>query len=80
MLGSCDKIGPSVEVATSVFALHAQLVPARVFAAAQLDRMEEIMGAVCADFNASWSSTTCEANISTRSSPSPDDGAVPAGQ
>jgi putative transposase len=72
MLGSCDKIGPSVEVATSVFALHAHLIPARVFAAAQLDRMEEIMGGVRADFASSWSSSTGEANTSTRSSLSPD--------
>jgi hypothetical protein len=48
MLGSCDKMRPSVEVATSVFAFHIHLVPAPVCAAAQLDRMEEIMGAVAA--------------------------------
>jgi REP element-mobilizing transposase RayT len=50
MLGSCDKMRPSVEVATSVFTLDVHMVPALVFASPQLDRMEEIMGAVCADF------------------------------
>jgi hypothetical protein len=81
MLGSCDKMRPSVEVATSVFALDVHMVPAPVFASAQLDRMGTIMGAVCADFG-------CEPiefngrgqHTSTCSSPSPDGGAVPAGQ
>jgi hypothetical protein len=58
MLASCDTTRPSVEVATSVFALHAYVVFVTehrlpVFAAAQPDRMEEIMGAVCADSAAS---------------------------
>jgi hypothetical protein len=57
MLASCDKMRPSVEVATSVFALHVYLVFVTehrhpVFAA-QPDRMEEIMGAVRADSAAS---------------------------
>jgi hypothetical protein len=45
MLGSCDKTRPSVEVATSVLALHAYLVFVTehrlpMFATAQPDRIE----------------------------------------
>jgi hypothetical protein len=85
MLGSCDKTRPSIDVATSVFALHAYLVFVTehrhpVFAAAQPDRMEEIMGAVCGDFGCELSKFNGEANTFTCSSPSPDGGAVPGGQ
>jgi putative transposase len=46
-------------------------VPAPVFAAAQLDRMEEIMGAVCADLGCELIEFNGEAKTSTCSLPPP---------